>query len=77
MRESVKKYITSHDYQHTTDDADGTIIINTAAPGTQATRNRIEELWLTFLEEKGLQRKWDSKGPTIGMYLMDFFFVEL
>jgi hypothetical protein len=68
IRDSVKKYFVSQDLLHNTDDVEETVIIDTAAPGTQATRKRIEDLWLVFLEEKGFERKWDSKGPTIGMY---------
>jgi len=67
-RDLVKEYIASRNTQHSMEVVDETIV-DMAAPGTQATRKRIEELWLMFLEEKGFQCKWDHEGPTIGMYI--------
>lgn len=72
----MKEYVKSQESQYTGDDVNKTVIDDMAAPGTKATQKRIKELWLTFLEEKGYQRKWDSKGPTIGMYIDIEYFIE-
>ena len=38
------------------------------APSTIEKRKRIQGVWFSFLEENGLQREWDPRGPPIGTY---------
>lgn len=68
IRDMVKKYVSSQDPQCVTVDSGRSINVDRGAPSTQLRRKRVEDFWFAFLEEKGLQREWDHKGPKIGMY---------